>query len=242
MLNYVQLLRSFEYLNHICIFPSSLDSHPCQLPPAGTARQIAKDTMVSEIDDFDLIERCVSRADEGAWESFVRKYSRLIWSAVHKTFRSSSFSYAREDAEDAYSGIFLSLLEDDFRRLRQFKSRNACSLSTYLTVVAVNHTIDYLRREKKHFPAMAEDAHEAHVQLADRRQNIEADLMEQELHASVNAAVDALPGQDRQVYDLLFREDRAPEAAAETLGISVPALYTRKHRLIEKIRNLLFKP
>jgi len=189
--------------------------------------------------DFELISRCISGRDEEAWQQFVQQYSRLIWKSIHTTFRSSAFHYEQEDVEDAFSAIFLSLIDNDFKKLRQFHGVNSCSLSTWLVVVASHHTIDHVRRERRRSWTNTGLPIEHGHDVVDRNQDLESDLVQKQMDKAFTNAVDALPDQDKKVYDMLYARCCEPEKAAENLGISLPALYTRKHRLIEKLKKAL---
>jgi RNA polymerase sigma factor (sigma-70 family) len=190
------------------------------------------------IHDQELIARCVTGRDDDAWELFVRRYSRLIWSSIHKTFRFSSFLYSQEDVEDVYSSVFLSLLDNDYVKLRMFESRNACTLSTWLAVVTVNRTIDYLRKQKLSSKTRDEDSSPLE-DFVDRRESVETLLMEKQKNDAFGRAVAALSEQDRQVYNLLYIHGFSPDKAAHAMGLSLTAFYTKKHRLIEKIKKSL---
>jgi len=193
--------------------------------------------MTQEDRDKSLIDSCLLHADEGGWEEFVRSYSRLIWSAIHKTFLAYSFVSSREDSEDVFNGIFLSLLDNDFKKLRQFSSRNSCTLSTWLTVVSINQTIDHIRKESRRTRVIVGELDKDGHQVPDRNPDIETILMQQQADTAVASAIASLSRSDREVYELLFTRNLHPDRAASALGISVTALYTRKHRLIEKIRQ-----
>lgn len=196
--------------------------------------------MSNDIHDQELLARCVSNEDPGAWELFVRKYSNLIWGSLHKTFRSYSFHYSPEDIEDAYSTVFLSLVEHDFKKLRQFEGRNACTLSTWLAVVAVRKAIDHMRKQKKHFHIISlEDESRLLDSIADKKHNIETLLMEQQTSAALEKMIAALTPKEKQLYDLQYRNCLSPEETAEALKISVTSFYTRKHRLIEKMKKMM---
>ncbi len=101
--------------------------------------------------DDEIIRKCLNDEDGSAWEGFVRDYSRVIWGAIHRTFHACSFAYSPQDTEDVFSCVYLSLIENDFRKLRQFRGENACSLSTWLSVIAVRKSIDYVRKDKSRF-------------------------------------------------------------------------------------------
>jgi RNA polymerase sigma factor (sigma-70 family) len=109
--------------------------------------------MKDNVTDLELIKRCINGNDKAAWEIFVNDYSKLIWNSIRKTFLKYSFRYADEDVEDMYSSVFVSLVDNDFKKLRQFRSENACSVSTWLTVITIRMTIDFLRKDKRHLVA-----------------------------------------------------------------------------------------
>lgn len=191
-----------------------------------------------ELSDSDLISRCVDLGEAASWELFVRRYSKLIWSCIHQVFRTSSFRYSVDDAEDAYSSIFLSLLQDDCRKLRQFQGRNSCKLSTWLSVVAVRATIDHLRRQNRHGHRMVSEDEPGFRSATDPRPDIQEVLLERERRGELALALQALPEPDRQLLHLIQVNDLAPADAARTLGISIAAFYTRKHRLMERLKKL----
>jgi RNA polymerase sigma-70 factor, ECF subfamily len=83
--------------------------------------------------DRQLIDRCLSH-EPGAWNDFVDRYMGLIYHVVHHVSHARSLVFAPADVEDIAAEIFLGIVDDDYRVLRQFKGHS--SLPTYLTVVA----------------------------------------------------------------------------------------------------------
>ena len=192
------------------------------------------------IADSELLERCLSNKDAAAWDMFVQRFSKLIWSSIHRAFRSTSFASCPEDAEDVFGSIFLSLIEDDFRKLRQFRSRNACKLSTWLAVVSVNRTIDYMRRQSVRPRAVSDPVTAVLTEVvADGARNAEQQLMDAQRSASLARSLACLSGPDRDIYDLLYVKGVSPDDAARAMGTTTAAIYTRKHRLIERLKRSL---
>lgn len=194
--------------------------------------------MSKDISDIELIRRCINDNDIDAWEEFVRKFSRLVWTSIRKTYYNYSFQHSQEDIEDMYSSLFLSLMENDFKKLRQFKSKNACSVSTWLAIITVRSTIDFLRKDKSHLSVDSGEKDQDlwdivpdHSQRADRK--IETFQNEREFERSVQT----LSPKDRMIYDMLYRKGFSAEETAEMLGMTVASIYTRKHRIIEKIKK-----
>lgn len=186
--------------------------------------------------DIELISRCLAPGNAEAWECFVRKYSNLIWSSIHKAFRSSSYTYSPEDVEDVFNSIFLSLLENDGKKLRQYQARNSCALSTWLAVVAAHKAIDHCRERRRHQRRVV--AEEDTLDLAiDTTPNREATLMLEQDALEFERRIAGLTAQEQAMLELLRAKNIKAEEAAQELGISVAAFYTRKHRLIEKIKK-----
>jgi RNA polymerase sigma-70 factor (ECF subfamily) len=194
--------------------------------------------MKHDLADRELIKRCLFKEDREAWEIFVRRYSRLIWKSIHKTFFSNSFPYVKEDAEDIYSDLFLSLTDNNFSKLRQYRGDNACAVSTWLTVIAVRMTIDYMRKDKRGtiVKSTREDM-EVWEAIPDNKYRADKLVEEKQKGESFRKSLSVLSPRDRMIYDLLFNRGYSPEETAKTLGLSISIVYSRKHRIIEKIKE-----
>jgi RNA polymerase sigma factor (sigma-70 family) len=190
--------------------------------------------------DYEIVERCLSGSDTDAWEEFVRTYADLIWNAIHRTFARYNFTCRQENTEDIFSAVFLSLIENDFRKLRQFRGDNNCSLSTWLSVVAGRRTIDFMRQDKGYltlepnnedgdiWDTIADVGIPADAML-DRKQT--SDLLARE--------VGLLIPRDRLIYHLIFVRGCSAEETAKMLGISADIVYSRKHRIIRRLKKIL---
>lgn len=196
--------------------------------------------MKNHPEDHELIRRCLDDEDRTSWEAFVRKYSRLIWNVIHKTFHNYSFTYSQEDVDDMYSSVFLSLVNNDFKKLRQFRGENSCSVSTWLSIITVRMTIDYMRKDKKHLiMESGEEDRDILDVIPDNEYRADRLLENKQRDESLKAAVDDLPARDGMIYDLIFNKGFSPEDAARTLGMTVAALYAKKHRIIKKIKKTI---
>ncbi len=194
--------------------------------------------MADQRTDNELIKRCLHNGDREAWETFVRRYSRLIWNSIHKTFHSYFFQYTNEDIEDIYSSLFLSLVEKDFKKLRQFKGKNACSVSTWLTIITVRLTIDYMRKDKRHY-VLKSDQEDRDIweSIPDSKSRADKLVEEKQMGESLKISVGTLSSRDEMIYDMLYNKGYSPEDTAKKLGLTVSAVYTRKHRIIGKIKK-----
>lgn len=189
-----------------------------------------------------MIDRCLGGDDPEAWESFVVTHADLIWSSIHKTFGLFDFRYEREDAEDLFNSILLSLIENDFKKLRQFRGDNNCTLSTWLCVVAGRMAIDRIRRDKNHLmDDLSGDSVTQLEKLADPAPSAGRALIDMETDRQLKGELERLQTRDRLIYELLFVRECSADEASEILGISAGLVYSRKHRIIRKMKKLLLE-
>jgi len=78
---------------------------------------------------------------EAAWDLFIERYRRLVFSAIRH--------YARDydDVMDVFAHVCAALRADDFARLRRYlaESDHRAKFSTWLVAVVRNQTIDWFR-------------------------------------------------------------------------------------------------
>jgi RNA polymerase sigma-70 factor (ECF subfamily) len=103
------------------------ESRPSLAPSRGGSAVPLRDI------DRQLLDRCL-RHDPGAWNDFVDRYMGLIYHVIHHVSHARSLVLGPDDVEDLAAEIFLGIVDEDYRVLRQFRGTSA--LPTYLTVVA----------------------------------------------------------------------------------------------------------
>ena len=166
--------------------------------------------------------------EPGAFEALLEQYRSLIYSV----FWSPGFDFPRDYHDDLFQGFVIKLAANDFHKLRAFEGRNACSLATFLQVVATRYALDERRRWRRHPRALGRGGHDDEPAFE---------------HADPAAAPPERPSLDREQIDafhnLLFSLDWkrvsavlwvfrevSREQIAEVMGTSRPnidALYKR---------------
>lgn len=190
--------------------------------------------MDTHSDERALLDRCFANERE-AWESFVSRYGRLIYSVVYETLRRHGQSTADDRVDDLFNDVFLALYDRGFKKLRQWSGR--CSLASWIRLIAASTTIDQLRRQRdecalddsdrvKH--ALSDDSERQH-QLVERIEGAQR----------VQMAMADLQPADRELLVMLFRDDLPAAEVATRLGIAAGALYTRKNRALGRLRVAL---
>lgn len=83
--------------------------------------------------DRRLLERCLAN-EPRSWEEFVDRFTGLVLHVVDHTASGQSMGLTLQDREDLVAEVFMAIIANDFRVLRQFRGES--SLATYLTVIS----------------------------------------------------------------------------------------------------------
>ena len=97
-------------------------------------------------DERKLVRRCVQQ-DKKAWDIFVDKYNRVISHSIVQTLNKYASPLENKIVDELFNTVFLSLLENNCKKLSQFQWK--CKISSWLHLIAVHITIDYLRKQSK---------------------------------------------------------------------------------------------
>ena len=191
--------------------------------------------------DHELLLACIA-GERRAWDVFVERFTRYVYYLIQLTGRRYGAGFEPDAVADLHNDVFVSLLEDDRRRLRAFEGRNGCSPRSWIRVITIRKTLDVLRRRRSHLSldARADDDGQP-MQIADEGPDALEAMVDRE-DAARSAHVDALIAQlkpaDRLLLELLYAQKLPVEEAAAALRISRGALYTRKTRIIKRLQEI----
>ena len=180
-----------------------------------------------------LIAGCLN-GEKAAWDAFVQQYSSLVHHTIRKTLTLHHTESRDEVIEDLYQEFFISVLQNNCRKLSQFRGYGGCTLASWLRVVASRLTIDFLRKQ----PAPTVEVTEA---FASDEADASDSLIDREKEMSLSQALDGLSPRDRLIIQLSFRQALPPEEIAAILKMSIGAVYTQKSRILDKLREILRK-
>lgn len=185
-----------------------------------------------------LLWRCAG-GDKAAWEEFVERYSKLIYLQIRRYLLSRGLQPIRQDMEDLYHSVFQALLENDGKKLRQFQHR--CSLSSWIRILTTRIVIDHLRKQRSCISL--DEADEKGLGLRDRLDDtslrVEKGILDAERWTLFRKALKKITPEERLLAVLVFQRHLPVEDIAAILKISRESVYTRKHRLKEKLRKIL---
>ncbi len=189
-------------------------------------------------EEHELILRCILK-EKAAWDEFVERYSRFIYHRIHSCLRAHSYSACREDVEDLYNSVFQGFLENNCKKLRQFEGR--CSLLSWIKLITSRMVIDYLRRQRTLVSLDAEDDQSGSLgdRLTDSAPSAEEGVLEEERRERLKRALEAESPEDRLLAVLTYERELPVEEIAEIMKISKEAVYTRRSRLKDRLREAL---
>ncbi len=187
-----------------------------------------------------LLSECVSGNKE-AWDTFVTNYSKPIYFSINKTLKLHNHSLPQDDVDDLFNSVFVSLLDNNYKKLRQFEGREGCTLSSWVRLITINITIDFLRGQKQHIPIDddSDDKQPLAERLPDRNTSFEEHLDQAETTRALREAIEELPESDRLFMDLFYEKELPPEEIATIMNVSVNTVYSRKNRVREKLQKIL---
>jgi RNA polymerase sigma-70 factor (ECF subfamily) len=191
------------------------------------------------MEDLEFVQRCI-KGNKQAWDEFLNKYSRLIYSYIYKVINIKGYTLTQANIEDLFQEIIFSLIADNFKKLRSFRGINGCSLASWLRQVAINFTIDYLRKFKTplvSLDAESEDQFSLKETIADNAQIQSEEVLDREKLSSLTDCIKRLDTDDRYFLELNINRGLSLEELKDFLGVSRGAIDMRKSRIIQRLRD-----
>lgn len=179
-----------------------------------------------------LVQRCID-SQPGAFNELMAQCSSSVTSTIKNIFHRYSFPAEKQDVEDLHNSVFLSLMEDDFNRLRQF--RGEASFKTYINVITSRSVLDFLRKQKKYISIESESLASTLINKGPTAdQQIEISDEENKIRQLINQ----LPASEQLLLKLVYEQDLKPSEVCKVMGISMYAYYNKKSRLLKKMKMM----
>ncbi|MFQ5965379.1 MAG: RNA polymerase sigma factor [Candidatus Scalinduaceae bacterium] len=194
------------------------------------------------LSEKELLNACI-QANKEAWDAFVEKYTNLIYHTINKTLKSYYTDYLYQDSSDIHNNVFLSLIENDYKKLRQYKGLNGCTVSSWLMVVTTNFTLNFIKKQKQHIPI--EDNTTDNMDVIERvsnpQQQPDEELSKKEYGEIFKDLINDLEANDKLFLKLYYEKEFPPEEIAEILNLTVSTVYSKKNRIREKLKKIAKK-
>ena len=188
------------------------------------------------LDDNALLEWVLEGSEPG-FRVFLERFRGLIVSCAAKTGQRSGMKLSADELMDVLGEVSLNLVTNDRRRLRLYQQGRGSSVATWVGVITTSTTLDFLRRVRRHpTTAMTEEELD---QLASPRQGPEDARAEREQRSLVDRVLTQLSRRDQKFVELYFASGESPEQIADTMGISLSTVYSKKAKIKARLGALV---
>jgi len=175
------------------------------------------------------------RGVDRCWRDFHTRYDRLIYRCITKV--TSRFSFvSQDDIREIYATLLVQVLSNDMHKLRSYDASRGSRFSSWIGLLAVNASYDYLRalrREPNRAPVS-----EAEALRCEHPSPLEA-LERQERTSQIETILQTFSAKDREFVALYFGEGLEPEVVAERMQISIKTVYSKKHKIQSRLEAML---
>jgi RNA polymerase sigma-70 factor, ECF subfamily len=198
---------------------------------AQTANIHASSAMSTDVPDDILVADAVG-GDSWSFEVLIRRHQRRILAVSCRM--TGSFADAEDIAQQTFMKAFLGI--------RRFQSRS--SFSTWLTTIALNEARMWKRKKSRAREVSgpgygSEDCTAQPVEMADSRPDPEATYSEKERRIVLFSGIAGLNPSVRSALEACDLQGESTKATALTLGITVPAVKSRRSRGRAALRRAL---
>ena len=155
--------------------------------------------------------------DEPAFETLFKQYQSRIFALALR------YTRVREDAEDVVQQTF----QKTFVFLNNFEGKS--SFSTWLTRIAINEALMFLRRARAIHEMSIDDLNDdgetgRHFNIADERPDPEATYLKREEARILSIAISGLAPRLRSVLELKELRELSGRETARHMGLSIAAV------------------
>jgi RNA polymerase sigma-70 factor (ECF subfamily) len=200
--------------------------------PAGNTEAEARSFLLTlRVDELALARACAA-GNNPAWEVFLTRYREKLYLSALRIAREDSA--ARDLADSLYAELYGTTTRDGERlsKLNSFTGRG--SLEGWLRTVLAQEFVNRYRRTKR--LVSLEEESEDGMQLAAPEPELIASA-DSRLESATDAALAALPNQDRMVLAAYYLDGRTLAEIAGMLGVHESTISRKVDKLAKSLRK-----
>ncbi len=189
--------------------------------------------------ELEFIHKC-SQGDNLAWANFIKKYSPLIYNYINSVLdQKKTKVFTRENINDVFQEIFISLTKDNFSKLKTFAAKNGCSLASWLRQVTINYCFDYLRKFKPTVSLDENIDNELTIKdiVIDESISIASQLNKEDHINHLKQCIEELETDDKFFLEFHINRGINLKIMKGIFKVSRGAIDMRKSRIISRLRN-----
>lgn len=168
----------------------------------------------------------LSEGSDDAWVRFITEFHGLISSIANR----ASIEYR----DDIIQDVYVEIIKDHFRLVRQFDGGSRPAFLVYLQRIASNVARNHLRKYAK----LVVRIDDVLSEIADERPDPETLLLAETELNDLRAAIRQLGDEYREVVNLLLKGFKHREIA-DLLDIPIGTSLTRANRAIAQLKKIL---
>ncbi len=174
---------------------------------------------MTELDDKELLELYHAGKKDQMFNELVRRYQkRIYWVARRMVKR-------HEDADDIAQEVFVKA----YTALENF--RGDANLYTWLYRIAVNLSINHIRKQKVRNAVDIDD----YLPFLSRDADQHSNVVREENISLIEEAIQSLPEKQRAVFLMRYYDEMPYEQISSILGTSVGGLKANFHHAVKKV-------
>jgi RNA polymerase sigma-70 factor (ECF subfamily) len=198
--------------------------------------------MNNTLSDKALIKGCIAgKAELGAL--FVERFSDSVFRTIQSYLKNRNIDRRHAEIEDLRNAVFVSLFENKCKKMVQFRGDNGCSLNSWICLIAVRTTTDYLR--KNNIDMMSRSIGQKGLgeisNTVAGHSNPEMMAERSEDYQQLKEAIAFLGPKKKLLIKLHWFKDLSVTDTAKMMGITDSNALVMKHRIMKKLRAVLGK-
>ena len=179
--------------------------------------------MYNNIESDDVLIERVKKGDCDAFNPLVERYKLPLYRLMYRMV------YNRDDAEDLVEETFIKA----YRSISKFETGR--SFYAWISRIAVNNAINYLKKEKR---SQTQPIEWFEQKLADKKRNPVAMTRQKLLKERISAAMAKLPEDFRTILLLRVEENFSYEEIGKMLKIPKGTVMSRLARARQKLKEI----
>ena len=172
--------------------------------------------------DQALIEQ-VLQGNDHAFRLIIERYRTHIFQTIYAILRN------QKDTEDAVQEVFIKI----YTSLPHYKDQG---FKTWMTKIAVNHSIDMKRKHQRHNENFNEDINRL-ASEASQLESTEAHVLRKENQLLIHQRIEKLPKNYRDVIYGFYIQEKSYQQLAEEQDLQVKTIEMKLYRARNWIRN-----
>ncbi len=172
--------------------------------------------------DQKMVEQCI-KGNSLSWRELVDGYINLVYNAAYNTIAKHSHYIDKYDIDDISQNVFMNLFANDCRVLKMYDG-NKAKFSTWLTIIARNAAIDYIRKKKSLTVSLEET-----VEVLQCTANVEPD--------DIEIPQGIITPRQHLVLRMMYDDRLDVVEIAFFLGVQRQTVRSLHHRALKKLRK-----